>query len=43
MKGARLSKLMSKPKVSNNNNISTTQIVVMNLIFNNTHSTEIVS
>ena len=29
MKGARLSKLMSKPKVSNNN-ISTTQIVVNN-------------
>ena len=30
MKGARLSKLMSKPKVSNNNNISTTLIVVVN-------------
>ena len=30
MKGARLSKLMSKPKVSNNNNISTTQIVAVN-------------
>ena len=30
MKGARVSKILSKPKVSNRNNISTAQIVVVN-------------